>query len=359
MIAVYPRYLKKSILNVKGVSLRPASGGDHSSNNSSTRTSANVDGTGELDAAVEENIGHALMSHSRTRLALQSAFVGKTANSMRVLMFYNLYEVVLSLALAFGLYFAFAGHFDGRPAVHARGESINGFRLGFSASALTLLLTWADLTSHLDISLLGSLGPDEPPDVRFIRTDLPLLAQSLLFLLSARDNYNDFSEFMWTVECRSFLRTPSAQLFSIKAVYMMIFRCSTVVIGSDPLTWYSSSNDICTLFSTFPLAMSAFDGLRTEDKVSSTSQSNTDADFLNLLHLAVPIAYAILAFLPFPVIVAVMLREMRMLCRLIMATDDQFRADAARGGGVFNPRSTYRNLSKSGENPLTPFKIVP
>jgi hypothetical protein len=173
-----------------------------------------------------------------------------------------------------------------------------------------------------------------------------------LFLLSARDNYNDFSEFMWAlsmeantvvyetfpvlfedtigaVQCHSAKRMQ-LQLFSIKAVYMMIFRCNTVVIGSDPLTWYSSSNDICTLFSTFPLAMSAFDGLRTEDKVSSTSQSNTDADFLNLLHLVVPIAYAILAFLPFPVIVAVMLREMRMLCRLIMATDDQFRADAAR-----------------------------
>jgi hypothetical protein len=194
MIGVYPHWLKKGILTYKGVLVRRTKGGAKpaSSTQSSNRSHASTQGTAgsaELDVAVEHKLSRNLITQPATRLAVQAAFADKTANTMKALVIYNAYQVLLSLIVSF------AADFDNAPEVLARGSSINGFRLGLSSGALSLLLHYS-LVVGIDMSATETYADDEPVELRYLRFDRDYYEQATEFMLDARDEYNNYGVFM-------------------------------------------------------------------------------------------------------------------------------------------------------------------
>jgi PAS domain S-box-containing protein len=125
-------------------------------------------------------------------------------------------------------------------------------------------------------------------------------------------------------------RQASMQFFTLRTAFIMSYLSATVTVGTTPTDWYSSDNSFCTLFSSIDRITASFNDLRLSDKRRNSQVSDDDAKFLSLLELLVPILYAVLGFVPFPIIIGVMLRELRHLCRLMTHTDPLYKAEAAR-----------------------------
>jgi PAS domain S-box-containing protein len=353
MIRMYPLYLKKGILDVKGSFLRRERNKMGSQKSSSLKMGQiSNSSTGEMDAAVEENIAKGLITQARTRLALQSALTGKSANAMKPLVIYNAYMTVVSVALCFVLFFALAGYFSLRPMIIDRGNAINAFRLALDAAAFTILLDWGNVTAAVDLEEIKRFIGTENAQPMYLDRSEFWPTQGRKLLVDARDQWKIFASAIadlaldpnYEVLSRYPLMFEKAQDFvqchhamrnqlratNVKSIFSAMWLSGGLTVGKRPIEGvWNESDDFCSLFASIPIVTPGFNTLRVSDKDEATDTTARDSDTLNLMMIIVVTAYAALGFLPFPILAAILLREMRAICRMFVAMEPQYKRDAA------------------------------
>jgi PAS domain S-box-containing protein len=270
---------------------------------------------------------------------------------MKALMIYNIYQVILSLAVSGVCYFAFANYFAGRTEAGARSESIADFRLSLSGAALTLILDFGNETRTIPLSSLAPFEADEDVSNAYIHRENGWREQGMAFLITARNSYAEFERFIANaareegiaiydifpilferdVEMTTcHMCEPSeTQFFNLRTSFLLSYTSTAMVIGTDPVSWYGENNAFCTVFASFRWLTVRMNDLLSADKDANARNSAEDEQFLSLLEYLVPSLYAVLGFLPFPVIIALMLRELRLLCRLMTNTESQYKIEAS------------------------------
>jgi hypothetical protein len=304
MIAIFPLYLKRHILSFQGTfvrntfakngSMKSSQGAPQSSSHHSSTSSGSV----ELDAAVEESIGKQLITESKTRLAVQSALSGKSAYSMKALMIYNVWQVIVSLAVAAFGFFAFFSYFDGRSALIARGGHVTKTRVNLAGFALAMLLNFGNQTGHLDLSTVPSFYRMENEDDLFITSQKPFSLQATLFTAAAQNSWNAFetavtslaqentediyelfpSMFMETVptiQCYKAHRMP-VTMMNLKSIFSYAYMVAQVLTATDATDWYTSANNFCSFFSAFTMTSDGMAAIRASDRMTASLVAEDD-----------------------------------------------------------------------------------
>jgi PAS domain S-box-containing protein len=346
MILVYPLYLKRRILDTRGVFLcaAPAASGMQSQASSSTTPAQSGESTGasgsmELDATFEESLGRQLLTESRTRLAVQGALSEKRPGSMRVLMMYLLFQEVLAIGVAtygFGGLYSFFGN---RVELLNRGNLVTSCRTTLDGVALTLLFYWGNATKHLDVLPASRMYLYEERRPLFMVFDANYEAQTPDFLrrtrvtwhsleraitelaLTTTDNIYElfplmFKEIVNTTQCLDGQPTNS-KLMNLKSIFAYGYIQASITAGTDAYQWYTNNTNFCAFITTFANTTDALHELRTSDRVSTTILGEADQEHLKVLEIIIPIAYAVIVYLPFPYVIFIVLKELRTFCGLI------------------------------------------
>jgi hypothetical protein len=367
MVRAFPLYVKKKILDIKGAFVRTSKTGaaasqasQNTASNSSSDNSASSLTTGgsgsnsiELDAALEETLARALLTQPKTRLALQHALVDKHANVSRPFTIYIVFQCVVSIAVAATLFGIGHTYFEDRPAITARGDSIDEFRLAMISSGLVLLLKWGNVTGRLNMSFLDSVEAGEPLLPNYIPRVGNHTIQSMDFLVRSLSEFKLFSaaliELAEKGESRAYHAFPTyfqaeleyvmcssskqlpPEIYNIKNIFLHYYLVAAMLIGNPTVsTWYTANNDFCTFFASLSKIMPVFTSARRGDVEDAVRSYESDDTFLRLLRTIVPSVYAAVAFLPYPLFIFFIVREMRQVCSFIAATDTQFKQEAMK-----------------------------
>jgi PAS domain S-box-containing protein len=347
MIVVYPLYLKRRILDTKGAFVRRETKStgiqSQTSSMSSSSASAADSGTGssslELDATLEEALGKQLLTESRTRLAVQGALNDKTAYSIKPLMIYVVFQLLFSVGIAAYGFGGFYSFFDNRVDLLTRGNQVTDCRRSLGGVGLTLLMYWGNATNHLNLTLATLFYNHEERGDLFIKYNESYQGQTPGFLQSAQSSWNAleraitalaatsddniytmfpriFTEIVNTTQCadgQPLINTPMNQ----KSIFAFAYVQAQISTGTDAQFWYTNNTNYCHFINTFANTSDALAGLRESDRASTTLVGEDDKAYLDLLQLVVPIAYAAIVYLPFPVVIWFVLKELRKFCSLI------------------------------------------
>jgi hypothetical protein len=343
MVRVYPHYLKQRILDVKGNFIRnkKATGIQSQTSTQSMESTATSTSTGsvELDATLEESLGRMLLNESKTRLAMQAALAEKSLYTMKPLMIYNAFQVLLSLGVAAYGFFGFYSYFNDRVDLMNRGDDVTRCRTNLGGAILTLLMYWGNETGHLDMSGAQAFYTVEDSVGNFVQFNDFFSLQTAKFLVAAQEAWNAlehaitalalkntddiyqlfpriFSEIVPIVQCAD-SKPLEVTPMNLKSIFAFTYVQAQITSGSNATIWYYDHTNFCFLLTSFSITTDALAGLRESDRSTTTLVAETNTKELTLLQQIVPAAYAVIAFVPFPIVIFFVLRELRQFCTLM------------------------------------------
>lgn len=269
-IVMFPMYLKKKIIDFKGVFI------NHGTKKNSTQSSnSNVSSTDSstLDAKDEEEIGKTLVTQHKIRLSLQALTDSRKPNTFNIALFSIIFSFCFCLLMYILTFQIFFSYFDNRYNDTLRSITFNSCRAELSMINLLIILKWAE----------------EIPEPRFIKDSFqfndeitiesPSLIRGkdysemcIIHNQLARENYNEFlfdiadgskrGENVFDMIPRLFgdlvdltycingnpIDPPLKTDFKSALTYTYVV---TKVLASKntDITWFSNDRHMCNLFS--------------------------------------------------------------------------------------------------------------
>jgi len=325
MVRCFPQYLKKGILDMKGnfLSRKKKSGSQGPTSNSHSYGSSNS--LIDIDARLEEEIGKALVSQIKLRLALQYATKNFVASNSNPLLIFSAIFLIFSVSSISILYWVLTLFFNGRYADTERSYMISELHTCFTLSSLYSLLHWGNM------SLLT--GFDEYNSIFYKNTSHHLLSnvplnyktaaiennfatrayyqkfiQSLAQLASSEsiDVYQLTGVFIDNVVPIIYCHNGSRakyEYIDLKTILAYEYMSINILINKDNFDeWWTSEELFCSLFSTYPHIITSFMTVRERLDKFQQNKSLAISSSIDLSKSYLPIAYLIIAFIP-PLIV--------------------------------------------------------
>ncbi|OHS96426.1 Adenylate and Guanylate cyclase catalytic domain containing protein [Tritrichomonas foetus] len=166
MVRVYPLYLKRGIVDVKGnfvinkQNRHSQSQSQSSLNNNSQLSTGTIDG--ELDIEIEEEVSKQLFSYHRLRLAFQRALENRTCIYSKLLKLSAIFTVVLVIAILIFLFIYFQSLFNSRQENMNRELVLNEIRYGLDISLTAIVIYWASGAGAFPTSLYKEMMIQSP-----------------------------------------------------------------------------------------------------------------------------------------------------------------------------------------------------
>jgi len=163
LVALYPAYLKRNVMDVKGNFIKQTDSskrGSSNQGNNSQLSSGTIDG--ELDLEIEEQLAKASFGFHRLRLAFQRSLAGRSSVHLYRLILSNTWTHILSISIILFLFFYYYSAFDDRSENMIRQQDLNNIRYGYDSALISLIAYWLKGIGVFSNSLFLELARPSP-----------------------------------------------------------------------------------------------------------------------------------------------------------------------------------------------------
>ena len=204
-IKVYPNYLKKNILDVKGNFINKEIKQQRGSSigAGSNMSTGTIDGA--LDIEREEMLAKACFNSGRLRLAFQRSLENrKCKNSVKMKLWF-MFTFLLTVVLALVLLFLFYSEFDERNENMNRQLALNQIRFGLDSAFTTVMIQYAYNLGYIDEDLFQALAKASPATNNYnLNFRHSMLDEITKWTEFSRDNLESFWSEMVTLAIDGF-----------------------------------------------------------------------------------------------------------------------------------------------------------
>lgn len=392
MVRVYPLYLKRSILDVKGNFIKMNVSNKQSSmsvNSNSQLSTGTIDG--ELDIEIEEEISRSLFTHHRLRLAFQRALENRSCIYSKLLKMSAVFTVLLLCALVLFLFFYYRDLYLVRQQNMDRLLLAAQMRYGLDASLLATLIYWSHTAGTLPPQLYKDMQIPSPVSNKF-NLDLTqdaLIPEVIEWCSYGRAKLEDFLDQMVQLaasgdDVRSYMGPmfekttpfsfcinskplPQSQPQSLQNGFTYIFlRLRELMVSPidsetkdviyPNVSQWNESENLCEIFSNIPNMRDSFELLM----MYIANDQNTrreETQKQNYLILIVLVVVYTVTTTPLLVIFTIKFyHELLFLLNLMDSIDDDTKAESSR---PFKDKQNNEENNETSNEHLTKGKVNP
>jgi hypothetical protein len=277
-------------------------------------------------------------------------------------MIYNAWAAVVSVFIAFFLFLYFRAFFDHRFVNFERHHYQAVARSDLSLSLMVGLIDWSLHVGLFNGSALKETveRAGEEDELQNLLDQGSALGYMQRFTLSARSQWDKYMNAMTDQSMRDASRDlhveyeamftpltnqtycdqrvplpPTLRTIDNAMAYAMYH--AIILAGSEFPKWYANSETVpfgpasrfCELYGTFPALTDALGASRANEMGRSSDEGGEAKALIGALQWLMPIAYSIMALLPLPMCVVMLLREMMHDCLLLEEIGEEFREEAS------------------------------
>ena len=358
MVRIYPLYLKRAVLDIKGnyITKKNASS-TVSSNINSQISTGTIDG--ELDVEIEENLSKSLFSFHRLRLAFQRALIGRSCIYSTLLKAQEIFSIILFIGFNLFFFIYFYSLYNSRQDNMNRLLVTARMRQGLDSSLLSMLIYWAHEAGSFSDELYMDMIQPSPGSNEFNLNlqDGNTIREVAKWISYGRESLEDFLDQMMVLSSQNddirsymapmFQKTTNfhfciddnglsqPELISLKSSYGYIFlRIRELIISpnnaSPIVTTWNESESLCEVFYNVPNINESFDTL-TYDIVNEQMNRRDDTEHENyLILIIICVIYTVLT-IPLLIVFTFKLKsELGGMLTMMRGIDDDTKNEATK-----------------------------
>lgn len=382
LVHLYPHYLKKNILDIKGnfiVNVKK-SGSSSSSANHNSVASSNTEST-ELDNEIEETISVTLFNHHRLRMALQLSIENKKSKNSMILKFYAGFSVVLLAAFLIFFYIFFASKFERRQTNLESAQLLERTRVGLDMAIIAVMMKWGSSLNLFSEAFKKDVTSISQRSINTLNNPiLELLKWNNYGLMSLYDFMNAlvtmatkgekviedlkpvFRNMMSFNFCTGRYETQKPINISLRHAYIYCFdKVRELAQEAEDVQHWDLTNNMCTFFSNLDDLSTTYEEIQsslTKKQVEDKFEVEEDN---NIIMIAVTIVYF---FATAPLLMTFFLRylhELKSFLEMLRNLDIDVRKEAAKpfkDCSSLDQESIESNENKGSMNPIVLFTII-
>jgi len=346
MVRLFPQYLKRKIMDVRGnmILKKVQKKGSHNQSGNSNSVDS-LSSLTDIDFRLEEELGKSLVSQAKMRLALQYSTNGFRANYSSPLMVISLFILIFCISTVSVVYLILNSFFDGRYTDTERSSMISTLHTSFTLCSLYTLLFWGNSSNLVSYdkfnqilykntsSHVFSASPNNNFRSAVVYYNLDTRAFYRLFIqsvskLAATENVNVYEltgvlidSVVPVVYCTNGVPTPPEYL-DLKTMLAYEYMAESLLVGRTNFDeWWTTEELFCTLFSTYPNIIDAFITLRNRLDIYQQGKSTSISNTIKQAELLLPVGFFFVAFIPPLVFIFFFNSEIKGLLKMMINID--------------------------------------
>ena len=383
LIKAYPMYLKNNIMDVHGKFIKQEAGKKGSTSSSGMGNSQMSTGTidGILDPEIEESLAKSCFTYHRLRLEFQTCLENRKLKhylALRVTLF-----VILAITVAINIFYIafYYNHYDERLGALSRQIDVNMLKYSIDVSILIHTYKWLHEANYIQEDMWQQLNVDTPTKqfdigkgsdeiVRFIdlglgnmsafSSDIMTLAQS------GRDVYSimgpmlkDETNMYFCVNNQPLENTEGSTL---KEVYVKLSKAMSELCLESSAANFGTNDLQCEILSNLPNEEKSFINLATSVLNTLNDYEQSDTKINTILMIVIPILYVIIAETPLLTFLALNLKELKYLHKILTELNQDIKDAAAKSVSGDDTEEIVKETSyshKIGTKQLYIFALLP
>ncbi|OHT14154.1 Adenylate and Guanylate cyclase catalytic domain containing protein [Tritrichomonas foetus] len=353
----FPGLLKKNIVDTNGsfVSKKNKNKGSSASSSYNNNVGASQATLSSIDAAVEEGIAKSLISHARTRLALQMSTKTKKARGIIRMWYVTLWTLIATLISTMFAFIFFYPYFNHRLNDVNRIELANHIHSSYYSSDFALLMVMAEKLGIFDLTALyNSIGDVDNDILEYQYFSVEDWEHEAIYHNVQAQNY--YEKFLSSIAELShqgidiyeltgpLLAQDQMELFfcknetilegqkeNLQTVLSYQFVAQAIVVGNkDYANWFTKLNEFCSIMKnseTVSDSLAVMKGFLTTE--SDTEYRNSKKVIDKVAYILPPIVFVVV-IVPFLVQIILMYCEIRNFLKMMQTFDNTVKHEATQ-----------------------------
>jgi len=314
MVWCIPKYLKGSILDIKGSFVKKIDKKNGSQGKSSNNSSNDLIFS-SIDLKMEEEIGKQMILQSKTRLSFQRATESQKAKNSILLSQVSIFLFIASIILFGFLYLYFNSFFELRYVSTERSTMASMARYHYNRATILSMIYWANNTNRINFEsfsneFLFNSGENHLVSQVYYDSIIDSVLSSRDYLVSFLGSLSELAQTGANVKglayivlsdsvprqlCAKGQLLTSSQSDLKTIIIHQLYHIQTLISGSDFDNWWLQNTEFCSIFSSHPFIGKAFLDLRQSLINDQVLSSKSYEDQLKLMGYILPISYGIIS----------------------------------------------------------------